>query len=331
MSIFRCNKCAHLQEHPDGLIGETIACARCNHPAPVYSTVYFVTQLLKRYFDAQREIAGLKEKFVGQSGLKAPETTERTSLDGLDLANTDVLTSEAQHQPILDWFRRKQIKVQINARGVDTTGFFDEVASHIGGNLIVLKDVVERIRWAQQKEYSSTTIHLGKRSAEDAAAISTFCQQLYDYSFVAKCFYNRAENTIRLIVQTAPSIRDFFNGEWLEWHALMTCLHDAKSRKKGFACARNLTITLQNGDNHELDVFVLIEGAQPICIECKTGEYRQNIEKYLMLRKSLGINGSSFIMCVAGLGEEIAKGLSAMYDLNFTNEAALPTQLARLY
>lgn len=331
MSIFRCNKCAHLQEQPDGLIGETITCARCNHPAPVYSTVYFVTQLLKKYFDAQREITALKEKLVGQPASDAPEILVPSALDDLDLTNTDLLASEAQHQPILDWFRRKQVKVQINARGVDTTGFFDEVATRIGGNLLVLKEVVERIRWAQQKEHSSTTIHLGKKSAEDATAITAFCQQLYDYSFVAKCFHNRAENTIRLIVQTAPSIRDFFNGEWLEWHALMTCLHDAKSRKKRFACARNLTITLQNGDNHELDVFVLGDGSQPVCIECKTGEYRQNIDKYLMLRKSLGINGSNFIMCIAGLGDEHAKGLSAMYGLSFTNEAALATQLARLY
>ena len=129
MSIFRCNKCAHLQEQPDGLIGETISCERCNHPAPVYSTVYFVTQLLKKYFDAQREIAGLKERLVGLPDLKAPETTERTSLDDLDLSNTDLLASEAQHQPILDWFRRKQVKVQIN--GADQFAAIHEVL-HIG-------------------------------------------------------------------------------------------------------------------------------------------------------------------------------------------------------
>lgn len=313
------------------MIGETIACARCNQPAPVYSTVYFIGKLLDKYFDAQREIAGLKALSSVESDSRVIDSTGHTPLEALDLSNTDLLASEAQHQPIYDWFKRKHIKLQINARGVDTTGFFDEVAASIGSNLPVLKDVVERIRWAQQKEYSSTTIHLGKKSEEDAKAITAFCQQLYDYSFVAKCFHNRQENTIRLVVQTAPSIRDFFNGEWLEWHALMSCLHYAKSRKKRFSCARNLTITLQNGDSYELDVFVLIDGAQPVCIECKTGEYRQNIDKYLTLRKLLGINGSNFIMCITGLSDEHAKGLSAMYGLAFTNELELSTQLARLY
>ena len=69
----------------------------------------------------------------------------------------------------LDVYKRQ---VQANTHGVDTTGFFDEVAVAIGRNLTVLKEVLERIRWAQQKEYSSTTIQLGKKSEEEKRAIS---------------------------------------------------------------------------------------------------------------------------------------------------------------
>lgn len=98
-----------------------------------------------------------------------------------------------------------------------------------------------------------------------------------------------------------------------------------------FSCARNLNITLQNGDSHELDVFMLIDGKMPICIECKTGEYRQNIDKYLGLRKRLGIDAKSFILCITGLGDEHAKGLTAMYDLTFVNERELAAHLARLF
>jgi hypothetical protein len=76
---------------------------------------------------------------------------------------------------------------------------------------------------------------------------------------------------------------------------------------------------------------VLIDGNLPICIECKTGEFRQNIDKYLTLRKRLGINGKHFIMCVTGLSEEHAKGLTTMYDLTFTSERELASQLARIF
>ena len=73
------------------------------------------------------------------------------------------------------------------------------------------REVLERIRWSQQKEHTSATINLDKKSPEDAKAISAFCQQLYDFSFVAKCFHNKPENNVRLILQTAPAIRNFFN------------------------------------------------------------------------------------------------------------------------
>jgi hypothetical protein len=76
-------------------------------------------------------------------------------------------------------------------------------------------------------------------------------------------------------------------------------------------------VIFPNEDLHELDVFFLVEGNTPVCIECKTGEFRQDIDKYLRLRKRLGIDRSQFILCCLGLGDEQAAGLSSMYELSF--------------
>jgi hypothetical protein len=330
MAIFRCNKCSLLQEQPERSVGTSLPCPKCGNPVDVYPTVFFVGKLLNKYFDSQREVARLRAATPGAAGSSAALPTLATPFDALDLANTDQLASDAQHRPIRDWFEAKLIGVQFNPRGVDTTGFFDEIAVALGENLPVLREVVDRIRWAQQKEFATTTIHLERKSEPQARDIAAFCQRLYDYSFVAKCFHNREQNNIRLIVQTAPAIRNFFAGEWLEWYALMTCLEYARQHKTALSCARNLAITLPNGDSYELDVFLLIDGKKAICIECKTGEFRHDIDKYLTLRKALGIPGRNFIMCVAGLSEEHARGLTTMYGLSFTNELGLTAQLAKL-
>jgi hypothetical protein len=158
MAIFRCNKCAHLQEQPDTAVGEVLPCPKCGNPGQAYDTQFFVSKLLNKYFEGQLEIARLKAQLTAPVGSPAPATTAPIPFDDIDLANTDQLASELQHAPIFDWFKRKQIRVQFNTRGVDTTGFFDEIAMTIGGNLPVLKEVVERIRWAQLKEYVTTTI-----------------------------------------------------------------------------------------------------------------------------------------------------------------------------
>jgi hypothetical protein len=54
--------------------------------------------------------------------------------------------------------------------------------------------------------------------------------------------------------------------------------------------------------------------------ECKTGEFRQDIDKYANLRKRLNVEKSQFLLCIVGLSPEQAQGLSSMYDLTFVNE-----------
>jgi hypothetical protein len=330
MAILRCNKCGLLAEQGDGLTGQSIACPKCTEPAKVYPTLFFIERLLDKYFDAQRELIRLKSPpATAHSPTQAVVAT--APLAGLDLGNTDQLATEIQHGPIYDWFHKRQIKVQADLRGVDTSGFFDEAAEAIGSNLMLFKEVVDRIRWSQQKEYNGTTIKLEKKSPDEAKALLGFCQQLYDFSFVAKCFHNKQENSIRLILQSAPAVRQFFNGEWLEWHALMSGLRYAKERGRRVACARGLEIVLANGDPYELDVFLLVDGQTPICIECKSGEFRQNIDRYLALKKRLGLTGKQFVMCIAGLEDDKARAYTAMYDISFVNEQGLAEHLSRLF
>lgn len=331
MAIIRCNKCTLLQEQPDTLAGQSIPCPRCANLSVVYPTLFYVEKLLDKYFVAQKELVRLREVSSVVTTATSTQAVPSMPMADIDLGNTNHLASEIQHGPIYDWFRKRQIKVQANMRNVDTSGFFDEIAEAIGANLEILREVVERICWSQQKGHASALIHLGKKKPEEAAAISTFCQSLYDFSFVAKCFHNKPDKNIRLVLQTAPAIRHFFNGEWLEWHALMTSLRYAKERGRRFSCSRGLEVALQNGSNYELDVFMLIDGQTPICIECKSGEFRQDIDHYLTLKKRLGIVSKNFVMCVAGLSDENARAFSAMYDLTFTNERSLADHLSHLF
>lgn len=332
MAIYRCNKCAYLQEHADSLTNQSIACPSCGQESPVYDTLFFVTRLLDKYFATERELRKIKSSQIRNVQDTAPIAPEATDISAsIDLFNTEHFASELQHGPIYDWFSRKNIKVQANLRSVDTSGFFDEAALRIGDQFDSLKVVLERIRWAQHKEYASTTIHLGKTSLEERKLITDFCQALYDYSLVAKCFHNRQEDNIRLILQNAPTVRDFFNGGWLEWFALMKVMTYAKARGKRFSCARNLNIHFPNGDSFEIDVFILLNGDTPLCIECKTGEFRQNLDKYVALRKRLSLNGKQFVMCVTGMSDESAKSLRAMFDLNFTGQDKLTDALAGIF
>ena len=65
-------------------------------------------------------------------------------------------------------------------------------------------------------------------------------------------------------------------------------------------------------------------------IECKTGEYRQNLDKYLNLRKRLNIPADNFILLVTNINEAQAKSLSSMYQLTFATLTGLIEQLKKV-
>jgi hypothetical protein len=306
------------------MIGTNYSCTRCETSNPIYDTVLFINKVLEQFFAQKSELNALR------TSASQPQEIEKDSAE-VDIHNSDWLSLDTQHRPIIDWLKSKTIVATINANAVDTTGFFDEAAVSIGSNYGLLGEVVERIRFAQQKEFDSIPIYLDKKSADDAKDIETFVRRLHEYSLVARCLPNKGDNKILLILQNAPNVRRFFAGEWLEWFALMTGVRICHERKAEYACARNLILSYPPNEKRELDVFFLINKTRPLYIECKTGEFRQDLDKYISLRKKLNIEQKYFILCVLDLDPEQCKGLSAMHGMTFVNVQTLGQHLSTLF
>ena len=139
-------------------------------------------------------------------------------------------------------------------------------------------------------------------------------------SEVAKYFYKKDDRIAWLTLQTAPQIVRFFNSEWLEWYVFMRLLTFFRERRIPVTYLRNPVVTLPNDDVHELDVFFLVDHRIPLCIECKTGEFRQDIDKCTRLAKRLSLMKWQFLVCATGLDERQMQGFNNMYDVTFTNE-----------
>ncbi len=193
----------------------------------------------------------------------------------------------------------------------------------LGNNIETLRFVSNQIKYIQNKGYANVKLDLSKKSPEEIRQIRDFCKDLHDYSFVAKYFFIKKDNIIRLTLQEIPKIKSFFNGIWMEWFTLLKVLEFFREKKIIPSCTRSLNISFPNGSSNELDLFFLTEKQLPICIECKTGEFRHEINKYLSLRKQLNISKEQFIICVFGLSREQTLGMTSMYELTFVNEKTL--------
>ncbi len=319
MALFRCNKCGHLREVTNDYIGKPVKCPRCSQVTPIYATVVYVEKLLEKFLSQRKELTLLQRECITVDEVYNTNETQ-ASLGEIDLFNTTALTEHHQFVPIIDWFKKKKIQIGVDPKQLDTTGFYDEIAVALGNNYDTLKEDSEKIKRIQKKGYVNLNLPLSKKSQKEVREVVEFCQNLYEYSFVAKYFYQKDEKIIRLTLQTIPTIINFFNGIWFEWFVFIKTTEYLRDKKCSFACSRNIAVTFTNEDLHELDVVFLVNGRSPICIECKTGEFRQDIDKYSNLRKRLNVEKSHFLLCVVGLSQEHAQGLSSMYDLTFVNE-----------
>ena len=171
---------------------------------------------------------------------------------------------------------------------------------------------------------------MSKSSEEQIAAITDFCRQLHDYSFVSRYLYNRKEKTVHMTLQTAPAIVRFFLGEWMEWFVFMKVLNSFLEQGIPVSCLRRFHVNFPNEDKFEIDGFFLIGNEIPVCIECKTGEFRQDIKKFSLLRKKLNLDRTQFLVCAMGLNETQIQGFNSMYDVTFANESNFLQYVQRL-
>ncbi|MFK5976300.1 MAG: hypothetical protein QM493_07325 [Sulfurovum sp.] len=337
MAIYYCQKCSNVKEVPDKYIDKKAKCQVCEHIITVYQVEKFVTNLLSKYKSNNQKLKNLLEEKEKVSLPKEedikPLKIEDESENPLKKFNIDFtkkLTHQKQYQKIKKWFDSRNMKVEIDIGNVDTTGFFDEVALSIGDNYKNLKPLIDQIKYVQKKEYSNVKFKVANKNAKEISQITSFCKELYNYSFVSKYFYDKKLKIIRLNLQTVPKVKAFFNSVWMEWFIMMKLLKLFQEKNKQVSLMRSVKVTYSNGQENELDIFLLTENNKAIYIECKTGEFREDVNKYLQLQKKLGINKEHFIICVLEISSTHSAGLSTMYDLNFLNEENILEDIANL-
>ena len=331
MGIYRCNHCKHIQEHILHRSMPQTKCAQCGQDVTVYDTVQFVAHIINRWAAVARELEALKNQENQQSVSEQEQAQERHQnvLGNVQFTDTDILANAQQHQPLLNWFQQKAIRAQFNYDAVNMSGCYDEAAEAMGKHYAVFKDIVGRIGWAYRNNHSGLNLDLKKYSQKEAQQINNICREFYSHTLFSRYVYQKQEKLVHLKLQSAAPIRQFFSGEWLEWYALGKLLAYAEKQGKNyvFSCARNAEIYFSNDDKHELDVVFLAKNKLPLVIECKTGEYRRDLDKYLTLRKRLDIPAENFVLLVTDIDETQAKSLSSMYELTFVTLSMLPQHI----
>lgn len=332
MALFKCDTCHHFQETSNQYIGRQARCPKCQEKGAIYDTVTYAKEITEQYL-LQKEVLEAQEKSLTSTDMEqdALEVHDAIPINDYDIHNTDIFSKKDHYRPIIKWFKEKYIQATVDPKMMDTRGYFDEVALYIGDHYTTLGSIVQQIRYIQSKHYTTVKIALSKYNKEEIKQIVAFCKILHQFTFIARYNHKKKDNVIYLTVQDAPRIKNFFNGMWMEWYVLVKLITFFKEKHLNLPIVRGANLTFQNREKNELDIFFLYNQKEPVCIECKTGEFRQDLNKYLALRKKLGIKKEHFILCVFGLEKEQAEGLTTMYEITLVNEATLIEHIETLF
>jgi len=262
--------------------------------------------------------------------LKEPSSAEEIPVkSGYRFAHQETLPIKNDIPLLQQWFKQKNIKLSINEEKMDISGFFDEIAVELGDNYSLLADFHGKIKWHYRKNYSRLSFDLSKYSQQEGGKIKNFCQNLLKAAFLTKYYADKEAKKIHLTLQPLPKVENFFKGDWLEWYIFMKVTSFLWEKKLNFAYCRGGQLIFQNGDQHEVDLFFLINGKVPLWIERKSGEFRASLPKYITLRQRLGIHKANTLLFVIGLSNEESSGLTAMFDVSVVNEHNFLTYITR--
>ncbi len=336
MAVYRCNHCGMVGERITANPGSKAPCGKCSQPISYFATTDFIQKLVEKYLATRRELNALKDVIDEREAETSSESTEiaaTLNVDNLaiELQNTRALATALQHEPLLKWFSTRQIGAQFDYHQVDTTGFFDEAAKAIGDHYELLSGPIEQVCWAYRRDFTWINIDLGKREAQEANVINDAFRTFYGQSLFARYSYQKQKEQIGLTIQPAPAVRRFFDGGWLEWYVFIEIVNRCLETNRAFSCARGAKVEFQDETLRELDVAFLIDGRLPLFVECKTGEFRAEIDKYAKFKRRLGVDKAQFVMCCPELSNELAAGLTAMYELTFVNLSTLQGHVISLF
>jgi hypothetical protein len=347
MAMLWCTYCQHLKEVADQYIGKVAKCPACQKPVKIFNTLQLIKSALSKIKVLTQENKTLQQHSAGmlkemdkltqenqvlhqQFALLADEGINQEE-QGYAFANMAFSAQLNRTEEVINWFELRQIRVEPNQKAADISGFFDEVAVMLGDNYSELANLLNQIRYHQRKGYVKLAFKLANKSENESRAVKTFCKQAFKYAFFARHYVSRDGKFIDLILQTTPQIVRFFDGEWLEWYALMKVASLLTHKNIPFSCIRSSEIFFANGDKNELDLFIVFNYISPLWIECKSGEFRDSIGKYQSLRKRIGIEKRNAIVFVLGVRDEELAGLSSMFDMTFVNEKTLLGYLSVLF
>lgn len=235
----------------------------------------------------------------------------------INLNDTDLFANQETVEKIKQYLNNKNLTATFDYDALDMSGYFDESSEIIGDNFALLEKHLKFIRYLYHNGKVGLTINCEDLPKNESQKLQEIFKQLFDYTIFAKYFYNNEDKKIRITLNNAESVKKFMCGGWLEWFAAIKLIKQVHGKGKKFAIARSVVVEHENGDKNEFDVVFMSEDNTPIFIECKSGEFRQYLDKFIRICKKISIPTRNWLVLASEIDQKQANAFEKMYPVSF--------------
>jgi hypothetical protein len=177
-----------------------------------------------------------------------------------------------------------------------------------------------------KKDNNEFVFHLSDTSPEQCEVIKHFCNRLHsEYAFLRRYHFHEETQTIRLAinVEAMGTHFPFFNGYWFERYVVVRMKNLLEPRHTRYDYLLNTHIQWPDGRKNELDVFFLI-AEQPLWIECRTGQVADQLERYVAIRRQLGVPRERTVVLGLTVTNKATEAMTLIHDVTVANLTTFP-------
>ena len=233
-------------------------------------------------------------------------------------SNLNIEAEIQERKQVIEWLESLGITVNNYYQAQSSDYIYDRLTIALGDNYQYLEKLYQQIK-RKLSTGGSFKLKLAGQEQQQICQNTSFCSQLYEYTFLATYRYIAASKTIVASPNRKGEVINFFSGQWFERFIYLKISQLLSHHELNYQCLLNPEIITPDGNNFELDIVFLVEG-KPLWIECKTGQYQNYIHKYSEFRKTLKIEPERSFLVILGISDRLAADLTQMYELVVSNE-----------
>jgi hypothetical protein len=223
------------------------------------------------------------------------------------------------------WFRERGFTATL-AKDEAGSRVYLRLAEYLGDHIADLERFLRGLKWTAHEGKKSS---LGFRDATDAERRHTleFAKMLHDLALLGYHNYNERADRLTFMSSERTEFLRFIRGAWLEQYVLATVERIVEANGGRFEISRGVQVKhTESNLRFEMDVFALLEET-PLWIECKSGDYRAHIEKYVERAGEIGIPLDHTFLVVSGVADDVAHDLTEIFGLSVTPAATLAAEI----